>query len=46
MADEPEAPGGRERLEPPPLDPDPDLITYLERGYKPTREEIRELTER
>jgi hypothetical protein len=32
--------------EPPPFDPDPDLITYLERGDKPTREELRELTGR
>jgi hypothetical protein len=26
--------------EPPPFDPDPDLITFLERGKKPTREEV------
>jgi hypothetical protein len=45
MADEPETPTDTPTPEPPPFDPDPDLITYLERGNKPTREEIRELTE-
>jgi hypothetical protein len=46
MADEPETKVDTQTPEPPPFDPDPDLITYLERGDKPTREEIRELTER
>ena len=46
MADEPDPPAGTLTPEPPPFDPDPDLITYLELGDKPTREEIRELTER
>jgi hypothetical protein len=46
MADEQEAPTDTQTPEPPPFDPDPDLITYLERGDKPTREEIRKLTER
>jgi hypothetical protein len=46
MADEPEPPTDTPTPAPPPFDPDPDLITYLERGDKPTREQIRELTER
>jgi hypothetical protein len=46
MADEPEVPASTQTPDPPPFDPDPDLITYLERGDKPAREEIRELTER
>ncbi len=34
------------RPEPPPFDPDPDLITHLESGDKPTREEVHAVTER
>jgi hypothetical protein len=46
MPDEPDTFEEVKLPEPPPFDPDPDLITYLERGDKPTREEIRELSER
>ncbi len=31
---------------PPPFDPDPDLITNLEGGRKPTPEEVRAVAER
>lgn len=30
----------------PPFDPDPDLITFLERGKEPTEAEVREMAER
>ena len=30
----------------PPLDPDPELITTLEGGRKPTAEEVRKMAER
>jgi hypothetical protein len=46
MEEKPDTPDQMEPPEPPPFDPDPDLITYLERGDKPTLEEIRELSER
>jgi hypothetical protein len=46
MEEKPDAPDQTEPPKPPPFDPDPDLITYLERGGKPTREEIRVITER
>jgi hypothetical protein len=35
-----------ERREPPPFDPDPNLITTLEGGRKPTPEEVRKMAER
>jgi hypothetical protein len=41
-----DAPDQIEPPDPPPFDPDPDLITHLERGDKPTREEVREVTQR
>jgi len=46
MDEKTDAPDETEPPEPPPFDPDPDLIAYLEGGDKPKREEIRELTER
>jgi hypothetical protein len=30
---------------PPPFAPDPDLITHLERGDKPTADQVRRVTE-
>ena len=35
-----------ERPAPPPFDPDPDLITNLEGGRKPTAEEVRAVADR
>jgi hypothetical protein len=32
--------------EPPPFQPDPELISYLERGGKPSEREVREMTEK
>ena len=32
-----------QHAEPPPFDPDPDLISYLERGRKPTAKDLREI---
>lgn len=46
MEKKPGDPDQVDRPEPPPFDPDPDLITHLERGDKPTREEVRVITER
>lgn len=45
MEEKPDAPDQTEPPEPPPFDPDPDLITYLERGGKPTEREMREIAE-
>jgi len=41
-----EIPEPPERQEPPPFAPDPDLITHLERGDKPTEEQVRAVTKR
>jgi hypothetical protein len=47
MEDEPRTPQeSGERPEPPPFAPDPDLITHLERGNKPTAEDVRAVIER
>jgi hypothetical protein len=46
MEEKPDPPDQKEPPEPPPFDPDPDLITYLERDDKPTGKEIRVITER
>lgn len=40
-----DAEGQAERPEPPPFDPDPDLITHLERGDRPSHEEVQAVTE-
>jgi hypothetical protein len=46
MEEKPDVPDQVEPPEPPPFDPDPDLITHLERGDKPTRDEVRAVTDR
>ena len=46
MEEKTNAPDETEPPEPPPFDPDPDLITYLERGGKPTEREMREIGEK
>ena len=46
MEEEPDTSDPTQTREPPPFDPDPDLVTFLERGKKPTREELLERTER
>ena len=40
MGRDPDRTDPADMQEPPPFDPDPDLITFLERGKKPTREEV------
>lgn len=45
MEEKPDEPDTTEPPEPPPFDPDPDLITYLERGGKPSEREMREIAE-
>ena len=42
MEEETETSDPTQTPEPPPFDPDPDLVTFLERGKKPTREELLE----
>lgn len=46
MEKKPGAPDKTDPPEPPPYDPDPDLITYLERGRKPSEGEIQEGVEK
>jgi hypothetical protein len=46
MEEKPDPPDQKQPPEPPPFDPDPDLITYLERGGKPSEQEIREIAEK
>ena len=49
MEHEPQEPTGGSNEpgdEPPPFEPDPDLIAYLEHGGKPSETEVREMTER
>jgi hypothetical protein len=46
MDKEPEEPTGgsaEPTEEPPPFNPDPDLIAYLEHGGKPSEQEVREM---
>lgn len=45
MSDDADPPDEVERTEPPPFDPDPDLIAYLETKGKPTPEEARRTME-
>jgi hypothetical protein len=45
MEKEPETKAEVDRPEPPPFDPDPDLITHLERGEKPSRDDVRAVAE-
>ncbi len=46
MEEEPDTTDPTQTSDPPPFDPDPDLVTFLERGKKPTREELLEQPER
>jgi hypothetical protein len=49
MEQEPEQPtGGSDEPgdEPPPFQPDPELIAYLEHGGKPSEAEVRELADK
>lgn len=46
MEEEPDTSDPTQTPEPPPFDPDPDLVTFLERGKKPTREQLLEQIER
>jgi hypothetical protein len=43
MEEEPDGPDEKEPTEPPPFNPDPELIAYLEHDGKPTREEVRRM---
>jgi hypothetical protein len=45
MEEKPDAPDETEPPKPPPFDPDPDLIAYLEGGDKPSEREMREIAE-
>jgi len=46
MEEEPDRPDAKEPPEPPPFEPDPDLIAYLEHGGKPSEQEVREMAEK
>lgn len=49
MEREPEQPSQdpiEPREEPPPFQPDPELIAYLEHGGKPSEREVREMAEK
>ena len=46
MGNEPDTTDPTKPPEPPPFQPDPDLIAYLEHGGKPSEAEVRDMAER